>query len=498
MSQASQHNSHSHGRVLLILLGICSILPFLILSLYAHPTADDFSFAIRDTTLNFYQSQVEFYMNWSGRYFGTAIVRINPLTIGSLKLYKFYSFLTILFLILQVYFLTHLITNNNAGKLKAASLTAILVSLYLLVNPSPAEGFYFFTTYAAYQFPNTLVLLMLCILYAFFETDSVVVKKTFIGITSLLCIAIVGSNEMSMIVTFSTLFLILVANWKNQNARPYLLFLFIICVASCSVSVLAPGNYARMNDHPNASRFWWSTIYSVFLTLLTFYRWLAPVLVASVLYMLYIGLPLAGSAKNHRLFTVDLRLASLYFLGTIFLMYFVFAWSTGERATPRVENVICFFFIFGWFYLLQIVITTYGHMLKHERLLTPFIPTAAFLLFALNIFSIESNVTTAYVDLISGKAAAYDKTLNLRYSSLKASDCEVCPVPPLPTIPKTIYFSDILEGSKNNDMWINRGFADYWRKEAVYLTEPNPPVQNNLTTLRETGKSSLREKSLIE
>lgn len=498
MSQVSQHSNFFHSHTLLILLGICSMLPFLILTLYAHPTADDFSFAIRDTTLSFYQSQVEFYMNWSGRYFGTAIVRINPLTTASLKLYKLYSFLTILFFILQVYFLTYLITNNNAGRLKAISFTAILVSLYLLLIPSTAEGFYFFTTYAAYQFPNILVILMLSVLYTFFNKDSVVTKTTLIGIASLLCIAIVGSNEMSTIVAFMTLFLILVANWKNKKARPYLLFLFFICVVSCSVSVLAPGNFTRMNEHPNASRFWWSTIYSVILTLLTFYRWLAPVLVASVLYMLYIGLPLASSAKNHRLFTIDLRLASLYFLGTIFLMYFVFAWSTGERATPRVENVICFFFIFGWFYLLQIVITTYSHMLRHERFLTPFVPTAAYLLFALNIFSIESNVTTAYVDIISGKAAVYDETLNSRYASLLASNCEVCAVPPLPTIPQTIYFSDILEGTENNDMWINRGFADYWQKEAVYLTAPNPPIQNNLTTLRESGKSSLREKSVIQ
>ncbi|MHC2993099.1 hypothetical protein OB13_16500, partial [Pontibacter sp. HJ8] len=378
------------------------------------------------------------------------------------------------------------------------ALTAILLSLYLLLVPSPAEGFYFFVTYATYQFPNILMLLMLGLVYAFFSTRNNQSRKLYIGLAAILCIAMVGSNEMALIIAFTTLLLILIANRCNTEVRLYLLFLFVVCAISCLVVVLAPGNYQRMNDHPNASRFLWSAVYSAFLTLLTFYRWLAPVLAASVLYLVYWGLPLADRSEHSRLFKVDLRMAVLYFLTTIFLMYFAFAWSTGERATPRVENVICFFFIFGWFYILQVALHTYGHLLQQERLLSPVLPAVALLLFALSLFSIDNNITTAYVDLLSGKAAAYDKALDQRYATLATSDCEECAVAPLPAIPKTIYFSDILEGPQNNDMWINRGFADYWNKKAVHLSAPNPPLQDNLTTIRKTGKGTLREKSLLK
>ncbi|WP_018478912.1 DUF6056 family protein [Pontibacter roseus] len=498
MLQERQQSPSLYIGVILITISVYTLLPFLLLTLFTHPTADDFSFAVRDTTLSFFESQVEFYLNWSGRYFGTAIVRINPLTTESLKVYKLYACLTLIVFCIQVYWLINLVIKGELSKLKAFTLTAILICLYLLLIPSTAEGFYFFTTYATYQFPNILMLLMLSLLYAFFQSENTAAKLSYIAMASISCIAIVGSNEMSLILAFTTLLLLLVTNLKNKEARPYLLLLFTICVASCLIAVLAPGNYARMNDHPNASRFWWSAVYSALLTLITFYRWSAPVLAVSVLYMLFIGIPLADKTRESRLFNVDLRLAAMYFLGTIFLMYFAFAWSTGERATPRVENVICFFFIFGWFYLLQLALHTYRHQLKYEHLLSPAIPTAALLLFALNILSVDSNVTTAYIDLLSGKAAAYDKALTSRYVSLKASDCKKCEVPPLPAIPKTIYFSDILEGSKNDDMWINSGFARYWGKEAVHLSAPNPPIKENITTLRESGKNTLRNESIIE
>lgn len=499
MSLLYQENrARTYIFLLLIGIGLYSLLPFLLLTLYIHPTADDFSFAIRDTSLDFFTAQLVYYLNWSGRYFGTAMGRVNPLTFDSLVMYKLYAFLLLLLLSGSVYFILRKATEKLFQKKGILALSALLLSLYLLLIPSPAEGFYFFATYATYQFPNILMLLMLGLVYAFFSTRNKQFKYLYIGLAAILCIALVGSNEMALIMTFTTLLLILIANRSNTEVRPYLLFLFTVCIVSCLVAVLAPGNYQRKNDHPNASRFLWSAVYSAFLTFLTFYRWLAPVLAASVLYLVYWGLPLADRSEHSRLFKVDLRMAVLYFLTTIFLMYFAFAWSTGERATPRVENVICFFFIFGWFYLLQVALHTYRHLLQQERLLSPLIPAVALLLFALSLLSIDNNITTAYVDLLSGKAAAYDKALHQRYAELAASDCEECAVATLPAIPKTIYFSDILEGPQNNDMWINRGFADYWDKKAVHLSAPNPPLQDNLSTLRETGKGTLRERSLME
>jgi hypothetical protein len=493
-----QYKTPSYISIFLIALGIYTIAPFLLLNIYNHPSADDFSFAVRDIQQDYFSVMRQYYNSWTGRYFSTiTLFRINPMIYGSLSGYKVLSFVLMILLTGNIFLCLHTAFKQRLSNTRLLALVSLLLCLYLLLIPSPAEGFYFFATYATYQFPNILILLTLALLYHFFQTENSSVKIVSIGITALLCIGMIGSNEMSLILTFTTLLLIVIANWNNPIYRPYLIFLFTVCVISCLVAILAPGNYARMSEHPNASRFLWSVVYSAFLTMLTFYRWLVPILAASIIYVFYFGFPLADKNKQSRLFNIDLRFATSYFLGTIFLMYFAFAWSTGERATPRVENVICFFFVFGWFYLLQVALHTYAHLLQHERLLSRVVPAVASLILVLNTLSIDNNISTAYIDLLSGKATAYDEALNQRYALLTASDCDECEVEPLPAIPKTIYFSDILEGPQNNDMWINKGFADYWQKAAVHLSEPNPPIKDNFTTLRESGKNSLRDKSLM-
>ncbi|MHC2992461.1 hypothetical protein OB13_13020, partial [Pontibacter sp. HJ8] len=91
--QYPESRARTYIFLLLIGIGLYSLLPFLLLTLYIHPTADDFSFAIRDTSLDFLTAQLVYYLNWSGRYFGTAIVRLSPLTFDSMVVYKLYAFL---------------------------------------------------------------------------------------------------------------------------------------------------------------------------------------------------------------------------------------------------------------------------------------------------------------------------------------------------------------------------------------------------------------------
>ena len=481
----------NHIHKILTGIGLYTFIPFLVLTCYIQPTADDFDFAIRDTSLSFFKAQVIYYFNWSGRYFGTAIVRANPLALGLFEAYKLYATVLLVLLAGSVYTIVYTITKRLWNKMHVLAFAATLLALYLLNIPSPTEGFYFFSTYATYQLPNIMLLIMLVLVYRFFDADRKTVKIIYIGAASILCFAVIGSNEMSVVITFTSVFFIAAHNLKNTEARPYLLFLFFICVVACMVAVFAPGNYNRMSEHENASRFVWSTVYSAFLTSLTFYRWLAPVLSVSILYILYFSLPHKNQFKQLRLFNVDLRLAILYYLATLFLMYFVFAWSTGERATPRVENVICFFFLFGWFYVLQVAVNRYSHLLKAEELLSPVIPAIALLLFLLQILSVENNISTSYVDLLSGKAAAFDEALQKRYALLSASEKDTHVVSPLPAVPKSIFFADILPGKENIGHDLNKGFAEFWDKRAIYLRSPNPEIKDNLTTLREFGKSKL-------
>ena len=145
---------------------------------------------------------------------------------------------------------------------------------------------------------------------------------------------------MAIVMTFTTTLLLLVSNRKNKQNRLYLLFLFAVCVCACLVAVLAPGNYVRMEDHPDARKPIWSVIYAGFLTGQSFYSWLTPILLSTILYIFYWGFPFAGRLQHSRIFHIRLRLTLFYYLATLFLMQFAFTWAVGERPTPRVENVI--------------------------------------------------------------------------------------------------------------------------------------------------------------
>ncbi|MBB6612219.1 hypothetical protein H7F15_14305 [Pontibacter sp. Tf4] len=488
-------------RTSIIFLLICSsvytLLPFLLLSMYTHPAADDFSFAVRDKRLDYLTVLEQFYMTWTGRYFSTiTLFRINPMIYDSVVAYKGYVLVLLLLFSAAVYYIVRVVSRQVFSINYSLALAAMLVVLYLLQLPSPSEGFYFFSTYATYQLPNILLIGMLGLLLKFFRTQQVAARKLYTGLIAILIVAIVGSNEMALVITCTTIGFVTIINLKNTELRPYLLVLFIVCVSSCLVAVLAPGNFNRMHEHPNGGKLIWSVVYGGFMTVLTFYRWLLPVLAASIIYLLYFGLPLAHNYKHSRVFAANLWLTIVFYLATIFLMNFAFAWSTGERPTPRLENVIYFFFLFGWFYVLQTGIQKYSSRLTSLRHTSPVIPTIALLMFLLSVVSIDSNISTAYVDLLSGKAKAYDKALTQRYSLLQDADCRVCDVPPLPAIPKTIFFHDIIARSDRQnpgiDMeWINRGLAAYFQKDSVFLSVPNPPVQDNLSTLRTAGKSSL-------
>ena len=157
---------------ILLGIGIYTLLPFLLLTIYNHPAADDFSFAVRDRTLDYFTVMQQYYFNWTGRYFSTiTLFRINPMIFDALGIYKLFAALLFLLFSSSVFFIVYTITGKAFGKKEAAALAALLVTLYLLQLPSPSEGFYFFSTYATYQFANVLVLVLLALLYTFFNSS---------------------------------------------------------------------------------------------------------------------------------------------------------------------------------------------------------------------------------------------------------------------------------------------------------------------------------------
>ena len=72
----------------IIILGFLSIFPFIPISFFNNPSIDDFCFFVKTIEKGYWNSQIEWYSTWTGRYFSTAILSIYPLLTKSFLLYK--------------------------------------------------------------------------------------------------------------------------------------------------------------------------------------------------------------------------------------------------------------------------------------------------------------------------------------------------------------------------------------------------------------------------
>ncbi|GAB3193822.1 hypothetical protein GCM10027293_00510 [Pontibacter aydingkolensis] len=172
-------------------------------------------------------------------------------------------------------------------------------------------------------------------------------------------------------------------------------------------------------------------------------------------------------------------------------MNFTYAWSTGAVPKPNVENVIYFYFVLGWFYILHALLELHYKqppISRHNFVLY----LAVLFLFLRHVINIDNNISTAYLDLLSGKAAKHNDELNKRYALLKSSNCQVCIVEPLTDMPKSLYLYDITQYIPAKDSPINRTQKLFWNKKGIYLSKPGPsgwPTdESNLETLHSIGR----------
>lgn len=474
----------------LILLGLLAILPFLLLNLYNHPANDDFGFATRDVCKDFLTAQADLYRYWSGRYFGTASSRINPIINYNFTAYKIYSFVVIVIYITAFIFFFRSILSKILSFKNILAISLLVVVVLLVTMPDIAQGLYWFSGYITYLGASIYTLFLFGILVILSNSRSEPSAAILKSISFVLVFAIAGSNELSMIILNATLQLLLIAQWQlKKRVTAFHLSLFVFALLLGLVVVLAPGNFVRMDGQEKAGNLLFALGGAGLLTFLSLLKWGFLMLIFSLLYLLLWARPVYTYTKDNAIFSAPVTLTIIWYLSTNFVMHFLFTYATGFRASTRVENVIHFFFIFGWFYLLQVIVNKYGHLIfRAIPAGSPLVTSILAAMFTLQTFSLESNVTTAYLDLISGRAATFNRELNARYRYLKTSDCTSCPITPVTELPKSLYIFNELRPDEVAEMGITDDFAVYWGKQETYLTGPTPAVPDNLTILKNIGK----------
>lgn len=439
---------------IIIIVGILTILPFIILSFFNHPTSDDFYFFNKSRDLGFWNAQVSWYNEWTGRYFSTAVLSLYPLLTKSFFLYKIIPVVLLLSLLGSIYYLSSILF-SNLKKGNFIVLTLCLVTLYLLQMPLVSQGFYWLAGSISYQLGNILSILLFCFIIQLIKTN----KRIYMILSILFTVFVVGSNETGMILIDFLLGIIFFYNLYQNKKINYSLLIVLIFAAIFSMIVFkSPGNVVREAVYPDKHLIGYAFLKSISAVKAYLGIWMPLIIIFTFIYYDYFNKN--EQTSSHKVFDVNPILVFIIVCFLPFVGFFVSYWSIGYLPPLRTINTIYLYFLIGFLYLNFVLLY---RLKKVNKQYIVFSKGVRYLLYVVLIIYLthNKNIKTAYSDLLEGTAYKYDLELNERYQLIRKSKNENCYVPKLNSLPLTIFAGDITNDSKD---WRNEPYNNYWHK----------------------------------
>lgn len=447
----------------IILVGILSILPFLVISIFNNPSADDFCFNCRSRDLGYWDAQLSWYNGWTGRYFSTAFLSIEQLISEPFLIYKLIPVVLITSLFASIYYLSSLLLINLKKK-DFFILTFFIIVLYLIQMPSISEGFYWLAGSITYQLANIITILLLCFLVKLIETN----EKKYLMFSILCTILIIGSNETSMILIDFLIGIIFLFKYHQlKKINHSILIILIFAFTFSLIVIMSPGNTIRalrfQNNHQIISAIFHSVLAAYFFSI----KLLPIIIISSLIYFDYFN------AK------INVSTSKIFNVNPIFLFFIIFSipligffpsyWSMGGPPPQRTINIIYFSFLIGLIYWILVL---FFKSKKSKNNFIVFSRSFKCLLFIMIFGELvsQNNIRNAYSNLISGSAYEYNLALKSRYEKIRNNKGNICIVPALINRPITIYFDDITSNPEN---WKNSCYASYFKVEKIITIPKN-------------------------
>ncbi len=454
---------------LLAILLVATILPLFILSFYNHPCWDVYF----DTTLvqqkGFIGAQKWWYYNWSGRYFVSALLSLNPLVFNASWGYKLNTVVFLLGLMGSAYWLAGKLL---VGYLKTYKIGISALFIFAFVAFMPNIGFGLFWQCSVYTIltPCIFTLLLLASVLGYYQSAS---KGLFAALACLLTIAIIGSYEISMVfIDVFVLVLIWLARQKKWSMS-FPLILLAICILFTIVEIAAPGNTARGSMmFPNAHRLVFSIEKSIKWEAFLLSRWLLPMgFVLLLLFDLFSKWKFEES-QIKSILIIPLGLSFVACLAIPLVNVFIYFWSTGIAPSQWYLNGIYFYFvtITMYFFLSAVVVIRKRYPNFN---IAGYVKIPLYLIFLVAIVFRTNNITTSYNDLFSGNASAYNQERIERDNYLRTFKGDSCMVDSIKHIPHSVFFSEIPQDAKGSEglgiaiKWLNDGYYNYYNKKYI-------------------------------
>lgn len=398
-----------------------SLLTYLLLALYAHPVADDFCYAAKSRGVSLWDWSYSEWLYWNGRYASNLLMIHGPLSWSDdfLPGYRAVPIVLLALTFLSIWFFLRRITQQalSTGQEMLGALVFLL--LYLNLMPDLGEGFYWYTGAVTYQLGSILLVVHLGLLANKPRNGWMFALILLLNIV--LAVVIVGMDEVHMLLMVCLHVARTARSLRKRKAVPSSLLLLAIVAGGAALMYFAPGNAVRGGMFADTHLFWRSLGMSALQAVRFVGMWvLSPALLAfSVLYI-----AVHRQLRDHVSAFVRLPQLSRWITAALPFMLvmastFPAYWSTGQLGQHRTINVAYLFFIPLWF--LNLSLWLERPMLKPiSRLLLPPKAMLAFLALALLGLNLTHNGYAANSDLLSGRAANYDRVLSQRETAVRA------------------------------------------------------------------------------
>jgi len=452
------------------------LVPYIYLSFFIHPAADDYNYAVLNINNEWFSEYINQYYTWNGRYSSNCLVLLNPIAFKSLSVYRIIPLLLILFTFLSIYFLVSSVYRKQIEKINRINLALSVTVFYLFVMPNIAEGIYWFTGAVTYQLSVILIITYAALLYRYLNERYLFGKTFHYLLNVIILILIIGFNEIAMLLMlFSHLIFVILSFNKFKKNRLLSIILFFVVLTSSFFVFNAPGNEIRASYFPNNHHFIQIILFSLLQTLRFLFDWVSnlPFILLSILFVIIFIKTKEQTIKLNVFSVKTLVLYSLSIPLVVFLSIFPAYWSTGILGQQRTVNVACFLFILLWLINISLWVDYYKEhpfinciekSLKNKYRIILFI-------LAIMAMAITKNGYNSFTDIFYSKAFYFNKEMNERYikmAEFKNEQKNNLIVNPLQYKPSTIFVLDITNDSSH---WLNCGVAAYYGLKEISINK---------------------------
>lgn len=464
-----------------------SLIPILILSEYASPYADDFSFSCEthaavqagESLFRILRSAAgkvsDVYYTWQGTFSGIFLMAFQPGIFG-LHAYSWTAWIMLVSLCAGVFFLFYAILTGLFAHPKSVSLLAASAALIICIQlmPSANQGLYWYNgaVYYTFTFGITLISYAIAARYA--------VKGGFFRILFMIFLSVIigGSNYVtallsSIIYTFLTVALLFL---RNRRWKRYLFPLFAV-VISLVISAAAPGNAVRQAQYPDSP----SAIASVLLSFraagLYCLKWISLPYIGM---LVFISVFIWRSSEKANLKIGHAVLCSLLSFCLFSSMFTPHFYAEGTAGPDRLINILFYSFVILSVLNVSVWCIALRNYLNFRKIHTVFSPnsisftsvfavSAAFvLLFGAGIVSgrIHPTSVMALGELRSGEAEAYFREISERQLALEDDNIRDCVFKPISSQPYLLFFGDM---SSDPSDYTNEDTSSFYHKDSIII-----------------------------